>query len=146
MAGVFADDQYFDVVVEYAKRSSRDILCRLKIFNRATHDADITVLPQLWFRYVCNLAKCLPLIYSYFFEIEKIQKRLSHKTSSGNLATTWFANILNSVSSVTFVEGSQFLSAALEWYVLGRNIHFRIDDRRRGSSDGRTTPLHRKRD
>ena len=60
MAGVFANDQYFDVVVEYAKRSSRDILCRLKIFNRATHDADITVLPQLWFRYVCNLAKCLP--------------------------------------------------------------------------------------
>ena len=82
----------------------------------------------------------------FFVEIEKIQKRRSHKTSSGNLATTWFASILNSVSSVTFVEGSQFLSAALVWYVGGRHVHLRIDDPRRGSPDGRTTPLHRKRD
>ena len=46
---VFNNDKYFDVVVEYAKKSSEDIQIRIEIINRGDEDAPITVLPTLWF-------------------------------------------------------------------------------------------------
>ncbi len=48
--GVFSDNRYFDVEVEYAKSSPDDILCRTTIHNRGTQAAPIHVLPTLWFR------------------------------------------------------------------------------------------------
>ncbi|MEO7271507.1 MAG: glucosidase [Vicinamibacterales bacterium] len=48
--GVFDDQRYFDVVFEYAKPSPADILIRITIHNRGPEDADIHVLPQLYFR------------------------------------------------------------------------------------------------
>jgi len=48
--GVFNDDRYFDVFVEYAKSGPEDILGRITIFNRGPETAMIHVLPQLWFR------------------------------------------------------------------------------------------------
>jgi len=46
----FADDRYFDVLVEYAKASPDDILIRLTITNRGPEPASIQVLPTIWFR------------------------------------------------------------------------------------------------
>ena len=48
--GVFDDDRYFDVVVEYAKASTDDILLRITAHNRGPEAADLHILPQLWFR------------------------------------------------------------------------------------------------
>jgi hypothetical protein len=48
--GVFDDDRYFDVVVEYAKASPQDVLMLVRVHNRGPEDAPIHVLPQLWFR------------------------------------------------------------------------------------------------
>jgi hypothetical protein len=48
--GVFADDAYFDVVVEYAKRDVDDVLIRLTVTNRAGVSAPLHLLPQWWFR------------------------------------------------------------------------------------------------
>ena len=48
--GVFAQDRYFDVVVEYAKASVEDILCRISVTNRGPDPASIDVLPTVWFR------------------------------------------------------------------------------------------------
>ncbi len=48
--GVFAEDRYFDVVVEYAKADPEDILMHISITNRGPETADIHVLPTLWFR------------------------------------------------------------------------------------------------
>jgi len=48
--GVFDDDRYFDVTVEYAKSTPTDILIRIAIVNRGPDDADVDVLPTLWFR------------------------------------------------------------------------------------------------
>jgi hypothetical protein len=49
-AGVFDDDRYFDVFVEYAKAGPEDILMLVTVHNRGPDPASITVLPQLWFR------------------------------------------------------------------------------------------------
>jgi len=48
--GLFDDDRYFDVFVEYAKETPEDICVRVEIFNRGPADAPIHVLPHLWFR------------------------------------------------------------------------------------------------
>ncbi len=48
--GIFDEDKYFDVFVEYAKEAAEDILIRVTVHNRGHEDADLNVLPQLWFR------------------------------------------------------------------------------------------------
>src|ERR1019366_4933399 len=48
--GVFNDDRYFDVFVEYAKGDPEDILIRISVHNRGPEAAQIHLLPTLWFR------------------------------------------------------------------------------------------------
>jgi len=48
--GVFDDDRYFDVFVEYAKASPDDILVRITAINRGPDPAPLELLPTIWFR------------------------------------------------------------------------------------------------
>jgi len=48
--GIFDDDRYFDVFVEYAKAGPEDVLMRVTVHNRGPEEATIYILPQLWFR------------------------------------------------------------------------------------------------
>jgi hypothetical protein len=48
--GVFEDDRYFDVSVEYAKADADDILIRITARNRGPEAAPLHLLPQVWFR------------------------------------------------------------------------------------------------
>jgi hypothetical protein len=48
--GVFKDDRYFDVYVEYAKAGPDDILVRITAVNRGPEAAELHLLPTLWFR------------------------------------------------------------------------------------------------
>jgi hypothetical protein len=48
--GVFDDDRYFDVFVEYAKDGPEDVLVRITVHNRGPETARLRVLPTLWFR------------------------------------------------------------------------------------------------
>jgi len=47
---VFDDDRYFDVEIEYAKAGPEDVLLRITAHNRGPEDAEIHLLPQVWFR------------------------------------------------------------------------------------------------
>jgi hypothetical protein len=48
--GVFSENRYFDLFVEYAKADPEDILVQITAINRGPETASIHVLPQLWFR------------------------------------------------------------------------------------------------
>ena len=48
--GVFSDERYFDVFVEYAKDGAEDILAKITVANRGPDAAELHVLPTLWFR------------------------------------------------------------------------------------------------
>ena len=48
--GVFDDNRYFDVFVEYAKAAPDDVLIRISVCNRGPDAAPLHVLPTLWFR------------------------------------------------------------------------------------------------
>jgi Glycosyl hydrolase family 63 C-terminal domain len=49
-SGIFNEDRYFDVFIEYAKVSPADILIQISISNRGPEAAALHVLPTLWFR------------------------------------------------------------------------------------------------
>lgn len=48
--GVYGDNRYFDLMVEYAKADEADILIRIQVTNRGADPATCHVLPTLWFR------------------------------------------------------------------------------------------------
>jgi hypothetical protein len=48
--GIFDDDRYFDVFVEYAKADAEDVLIKITVANRGPEAAPLHVLPTLWFR------------------------------------------------------------------------------------------------
>jgi len=48
--GVFNDDRYFDVFVEYAKAGPENILVKITAINRGPDPAELHLLPTLWFR------------------------------------------------------------------------------------------------
>lgn len=48
--GIFSDNRFFDLGVEYAKVSPEDLLIRLTVTNQGSEAADLHLLPSLWFR------------------------------------------------------------------------------------------------
>jgi hypothetical protein len=48
--GIFRDNRYFDVQIEYAKQDTGDLLIQITAFNRGPDAAAISLLPTLWFR------------------------------------------------------------------------------------------------
>src|SRR5262250_1284030 len=55
--GIFNDDKYFDVLVEYAKKSPEDLLVAITVYNRGAEPATLHVLPTLWFRNTWSWSK-----------------------------------------------------------------------------------------
>jgi len=62
--GVFAEDRYFDVFVEYAKASPEDILMQITVWNRGPDAAALHLLPTFWFRntWTSNGASARPML------------------------------------------------------------------------------------
>ncbi|NNE75562.1 MAG: glucosidase, partial [Pricia sp.] len=48
--GIFDNNEYFDVVTEYAKAGEEDLLIKISICNRGPETARLSVLPTLWIR------------------------------------------------------------------------------------------------
>jgi 3',5'-cyclic AMP phosphodiesterase CpdA len=48
--GIFDDDRYFDIFIEYAKATPEDLCIRIEAFNRGPEPALLHILPHLWFR------------------------------------------------------------------------------------------------
>jgi glycogen debranching enzyme len=48
--GVFAENRYFDVLIEYAKAAPEDILIRISVTNQGDETAELDLLPTLWYR------------------------------------------------------------------------------------------------
>ena len=48
--GIFDQDHYSDIFIEYAKNDPEDILIKITICNRSSVDASLNILPTIWFR------------------------------------------------------------------------------------------------
>jgi hypothetical protein len=58
--GVFTEERYFDVVVEFAKESPEDILIAIRVANRGPETAALCVLPTIWFRNIWSWSNDTP--------------------------------------------------------------------------------------
>src|SRR5205807_161510 len=48
--GIFDEDRYFDITIEYAKATPEDLVIRIEAINRGPSAAPLHILPHLWFR------------------------------------------------------------------------------------------------
>ncbi|HHP7229968.1 MAG TPA: glucosidase [Xenococcaceae cyanobacterium] len=69
---IFAEDNYFDVTIEYGKATDEDILIFIQITNRSSETKTIHLLPTLWFRN----------IWSWGYEVEKPRLKIYEQTES----------------------------------------------------------------
>ncbi len=85
--GVFDDDRYFDVFVEYAKNLPDDILVKISVVNRGPDEATLHLLPTLWFRntWSWNAAEEKPSLKL----IKSNGKRSIVETSHPTLGVRW---------------------------------------------------------
>jgi len=74
--GIFADNRYFDVFVEYAKSAPDDILIRIRAVNRGPEPAILYLLPTLWFRntWSWETNESSPLLKSGGVHTQRVQK------------------------------------------------------------------------
>ncbi|HWF13878.1 MAG TPA: hypothetical protein VG272_09110, partial [Candidatus Acidoferrales bacterium] len=55
--GVFNENRYFDVFMEYAKAEPEDILIKITAWNRGPEEAQLDLLPTLWFRNIWSFGE-----------------------------------------------------------------------------------------
>jgi len=48
--GIFDNNEYFDVFIEYAKADQNDLLIKIEVVNRANKPAPLFLIPTIWFR------------------------------------------------------------------------------------------------
>lgn len=76
--GVFNDNRYFDIYIEYAKKDEEDICIKIAVYNRSKDKASLSLLPTLWMR---NL-------WSYGLTKEKPVIKLINNNTIGELKIT----------------------------------------------------------
>ncbi|MCS3529945.1 MGH1-like glycoside hydrolase domain-containing protein [Chryseobacterium sp. JUb7] len=52
--GIFDQNEYFDIFIEYAKESQNDILVKLTVVNKSEKETSLIILPTVWFRNTWN--------------------------------------------------------------------------------------------
>lgn len=56
--GIFNENRYFDIFLEYAKESPEEILINICVCNRGSSESTLHILPTLWFRNIWTRWKC----------------------------------------------------------------------------------------
>ena len=79
--GIFDDDRYFDVFVEYAKKAPDDILIRISAANRGPETATLHLLPTLWFMNDWSWfpANSKPRIDIYRSDVHELVLKAAHR-------------------------------------------------------------------
>ncbi len=70
--GIFDEDKYFDIFIEYAKDSDEDILIKVTAHNRGNEEKPLHILPTLWFRNT----------WSWFEDVEKPKIKIHSQQDS----------------------------------------------------------------
>lgn len=73
--GIFNNDRYFNITVEYAKADIEDILIQISISNKGQQEASLTVLPTLWYRnnWGADPQKRKPLLFAHDKDLIKTE-------------------------------------------------------------------------
>ncbi|BCJ47305.1 glucosidase [Actinoplanes ianthinogenes] len=121
--GIFAEDRYFDVEIEYAKASPEDILARITVHNRGPEAATLRVLPTLWFRNIWSWDRPEPrpaLRRIGTTTVEAVHERLGTRrlTCLGTPDLLFTENETNTERVFGRPNGSAFVKDAIDRYVV----------------------------
>jgi hypothetical protein len=129
--GVFQENRYFDVLIEYAKSDSEDILARVTAYNRGPEVADLHVLPTLWFRNTWSWGKDLrrPVVRraadlgaaGVCAEVEHWQYGKRWLLSAGKPELLFTENETNYVKLFNYRERVPYVKDAFHEYVIRGN-------------------------
>jgi len=90
--GIFAEDRYFDVVVEYAKATPEDVLIRVTVHNRGPAAAQLHLLPTIWFRNTWSWRRLMPPTWRKDIRVPAsgtMRCRRRASISGGKISSTW---------------------------------------------------------
>jgi len=127
--GVFNDERYFDVFVEYAKAGVEDILIKITATNRGPEEATLNLLPTIWFRNTWSWKQngtakpYLRKTNEGVVELEHtaLGKRWLHCDGGPELLFT--ENDTNTQRLFNFTNGTQYFKDAFNEYVVHGNQH-----------------------
>ena len=128
--GIFDEDKYFDIFIEYAKASDEDISIRITAHNRGNEEKPLHILPTMWFRNT----------WSWFEDAEKPKIKIHSQKDSysiieadhPSLGTRWL--YCNNFDELLFTENetnfellfgqenaSPYVKDGINNYVVNRN-------------------------
>ncbi len=131
--GIFDDNRYFDVFIEYAKADVEDILIKITVANRGNEPAEINVIPTIWFRNTwtwngqsaeCGMRSADPGVIE--LECAEYGKRLLYCDGSPELLFT--ENETNNERLFGSQNRTPFVKDGINDYVVHGNISAVIDD------------------
>jgi hypothetical protein len=130
--GVFDDDRYFDVIVEYAKADANDLLIRITVFNRGPDPAPLHLLPTLWFRntWSWNHGATKPVIRLASSGSKLILLEAAHSSlgrmwlaSTGGPGTLFTENETNVERLFGVANGSKPVKDGIHAYIIHGDLH-----------------------
>jgi len=128
--GVFSENRYFDVFIEYAKSDWEDVLVRITAYNRGPEAAELHVLPTLWFRNTWSWGKDLrrpavrkaaDLKTGVCAEVEHWMYGKRWLVVEGRPELLFTENETNYVNLFNFRERSPYVKDAFHEYVIRGN-------------------------
>jgi hypothetical protein len=126
--GIFSNNEYFDVFIEYAKATPEDLLIRLSIHNRGQNAASLHVLPTIWFRNTWSWGYDDEQPYMTLTAKEGIH--IGHKTlgsyqlyCDGNPEILFTDNETNYRRLFNFKDGKHFYKDGINDYLVHGHTH-----------------------
>lgn len=125
--GIFDDDAYADVFIEYAKNTEEDLLIRYTVWNRDTTEAELHIVPQFWFRntWVAEPGKVQPEILNQgnntlLFRSEELSDY--HLYTSGNPEYLFTNNESNNARLYQTENLSRFVKDGINDRIVAGNL------------------------
>jgi len=126
--GVFNENRYFDVFIEYAKAAPEDILIKITAWNRGPEEAQLDLLPTLWFRNIWSfgekhghprLARDPDLAGAVVVEAEESRYGKRWLLAEGSPEMLFTENETNFERVFAFPAGSPYVKDSFHDYVIG---------------------------
>ena len=123
--GLFNEDKYFDVFVEYAKAGIDDILVKITIYNRASEQVSLVVLPTAWFRNTWSWGRhhykpSLFLRDNNSIAINHKKLNVKHLYFEGNAEPLFCNNDTNNSRLFNFDDGNKYTKDGINDYIIHR--------------------------
>ena len=121
--GIFNEDQYFDVFIEYAKADPEDILIRITVNNHSKEKAALNILPTIWFRntWAWGYDNYIPSMYGISNNTIDIQHKILgqyflHCENSNELL--FCDNETNCTKLYDFQDGKKYCKDGINEYII----------------------------